>query len=46
MPWNPAMAFSRVVLPQPEGPTTTQNSPAAISMEQSSTARTLAPSGS
>ena len=35
-----------VVLPHPEGPTTTQNSPGAMSMVQRSTARTLAPSGS
>ena len=46
MLWKPAMAFRRVVLPHPEGPTTTQNSPGAMSMVQRSTARTLAPSGS
>ena len=46
MEWNPAMAFSKVVLPQPDGPTIMQTSPAAISSEQSSTAITLTPSGS
>jgi len=46
MSWNPAMALSSVVLPQPEGPTIMQISPAAISSEQWSTAMTAAPSGS
>ena len=44
--WKPAMALSSVVLPQPEGPTIMQISPASISSEQWSTAMTAAPSGS
>ena len=44
--WNPAMALSSVVLPQPEGPTIMQISPASMSSEQWSTAITAAPSGS
>lgn len=41
MLWKPAMALRRVVLPHPEGPTTTQNSPGAMSMVQRSTAKDL-----
>ena len=44
--WKPAIAFSSVVFPQPEGPTIMQTSPGAISIEQWSTAMTCAPSGS
>jgi len=40
------MQFSSVVLPHPDGPTTTHSSPAAISSETSSSAITRAPSGS
>ena len=46
MSWKPAIAFSSVVLPQPEGPTIMQISPGSISSEQWSTAITAAPSGS
>ena len=46
MLWKPAMALSKVVLPQPEGPTIMQISPALMSSEQWSTAITAAPSGS
>ncbi len=44
--WKPAIALSSVVLPQPDGPTIMQISPASISSEQWSTAMTAAPSGS
>ncbi len=40
------MALSSVVFPHPDGPTIMHTSPAPISSEQSSTARTLTPSGS
>ena len=46
MLWKPAIALSSVVLPQPEGPTIMQISPAAMSSVQWSTAITAAPSGS
>ena len=44
--WKPAMALRSVVLPQPDGPTIMQISPASMSSEQWSTAITAAPSGS
>ncbi len=44
--WKPAIALSKVVLPQPEGPTIMQISPPSMSSEQWSTAITAAPSGS
>ena len=43
---KPAMVLRSVVLPQPEGPTTTQIPPGGTWKEQSSTATTCAPSGS
>ena len=46
MEWKPAMALSNVVLPQPDGPTIMQISPASMSRLQWSTAMTAAPSGS
>src|SRR5262249_43393415 len=46
MEWKPAIALSRVVLPQPDGPTIMQTSPGAISIEQSLTARMFTPLGS
>ena len=46
MSWKPAIALSSVVLPQPDGPTIMQISPASMSSEQWSTAMTAAPSGS
>ena len=36
---NPATILSKVVLPQPEGPTSTKNSPSLISIFTSSKAR-------
>ena len=43
---KPAMALSSVVLPQPEGPTTAQNSPGAMSRSSPSSATTWLRSGS
>jgi len=40
MLWKPAIAFSSVVLPQPEGPTIMQISPAGMASVQWSTAIT------
>src|SRR5580658_3918497 len=40
---KPANIRSAVVLPQPDGPTRTMNSPSATCSDSSSTARTLSP---